>query len=100
MKIYAVMKTTASDDYGFSTVQEEVFEMRFYRTLEKACKRIDEIYEHENEGLTYGHYYEENKIEWLQKERTPGYGFARTFDAYNDSVYERIVYRVRELEVE
>ena len=100
MKIYAVMKTTASDDYGFSTVQEEVFEMRFYRTLEKACKRIDEIYEYQNEGPTYGHDYEENKIEWLQKGRMPGYGFARTFDGYNGTVYERQVYRVKELEAE
>lgn len=100
MKIYAVMKKTASDDYGFSTVQEEVYEMRFYRTLEKACKRIDEIYKYQHGGLTYGHDYEENKIEWLQKDRTPGYGFARTFDGYNGTVYERQVYRVRELEAE
>ncbi len=100
MKVYAVIKSTGGCDYGYvAPNQSEILEMRLYRTLEKACNKIDDIYKYENRRLTED-YYEENSIKWRTKERKVGYGFINKFESIDGSEYEYTTYYVEELEVE
>lgn len=100
MKVYAIIKTVGSSDYGFVTVsQPEILEMRIYRKLEKACDKINDIFVYVNCHLT-DNYYEETTVHWEQKERTPGYGFVQKYESDDGNEYEWTSYYVEELEVE